>query len=117
MGVCAGIADWLRIDVNLVRLGFIIATAMTGGVVFFVYLALGIFLPVEDYNDSESVFDKFKSEYSRDRKPGKRTSNYRRGITIEDVSEEFNNLKTRVGRMEDKVFNKERDWDERFKKS
>jgi len=117
MGVCAGLANWLRMDVGLVRLGFIIASFMTGGVVFFIYLALGIFLPIDDCIESESIFDKVRTEYSGSSKKGSRRSGFRGGVTVEDVRDEFNNLKSRVSKMEDSVFNKERDWDNRFKNS
>ena len=30
MGVCAGLADWLNVDVLVVRLGVVFATLMTG---------------------------------------------------------------------------------------
>ncbi len=30
MGVCAGLADWLNVDVLVVRLGMIVATLITG---------------------------------------------------------------------------------------
>lgn len=96
MGVCLGISQWLSVDVGIVRLGVIVATFMSGGVVFFVYLALGIFLPIGDeYSDR-----RFKSR-----------------VTVDDVKNEFDNLKSRVSKMEDSIFNKERDWDERFKRS
>ncbi len=117
MGVCAGLANWLRMDVGLVRLGFIIAVFITGGVVFFVYIALGIFLQVDDNIETESIFDKVKSDFSSDRKRHGRKSNFHGGVTVEDVRDEFNNLKSRVGKMEDTVFNKEKDWDSRFKNS
>ena len=113
MGVCAGIANWLRMDVGLVRLGFIIASFASGGVVFFIYLALGIFLPIGDNYESESIYNKFKGDFSDNR----RGSGFRGKVTVEDVKKEYDNLKSRVGNMEDKIFNKERDWDERFKKS
>ena len=32
MGVCAGLADWLQVDVLIVRLGVVLATLMTGPV-------------------------------------------------------------------------------------
>lgn len=41
MGVCAGLADWLGIDVLVVRLGVIIATLMTGPVAVLVYILTG----------------------------------------------------------------------------
>lgn len=105
MGVCQGLANWLRMDVSLIRLAFIIGFFITGGFVLIVYLAMGIFLPIGDNYSSDSVYDNSRE--------------YRRGprVTIDDVKSEFDNLKSRVTDVEDAVFNKERDWDERFKKS
>jgi phage shock protein C len=112
MGVCSGLSDYLRIDVGLLRLAFIVGTFVTGGVAFFIYLALGIFLPV---SGAESVFDKVKSDYWDGTKGQSKTK--KRGVDINDVKSEFDNLKSRVSKMEDSVFNKEKDWDERFKRS
>lgn len=41
MGVCAGLADWLQIDVLIVRLGVILATLMTGPVAVLLYILTG----------------------------------------------------------------------------
>ena len=41
MGVCAGLADWLGIDVLIVRLGVIVATLMTGPVAVLLYILTG----------------------------------------------------------------------------
>jgi len=41
MGVCAGLADWLGIDVLIVRLGVIVATLMTGPVAILFYILTG----------------------------------------------------------------------------
>ena len=41
MGVCAGLADWLQVDVLIVRLGVIVATLMTGPVVILIYILTG----------------------------------------------------------------------------
>ena len=41
MGVCAGIADWLNVDVLFVRLGVVIATLMTGPVAILIYILTG----------------------------------------------------------------------------
>lgn len=123
MGVCSGIAEWLKMDVSLVRLAFIIGFFVTGGVVLVVYIALGIFLPVDDYKESDSIFDKFRDEYSYRKEEYSRRSDRssgakrRRDFTVKDIKDEFENLKTRVSNMENSVFDKEKDWDERFKKS
>ena len=41
MGVCAGLADWLGIDVLAVRLGVIAATLITGPVAILFYILTG----------------------------------------------------------------------------
>ena len=41
MGVCAGLADWLNIDVLVVRLGVIAATLLTGPVAILFYILTG----------------------------------------------------------------------------
>lgn len=41
MGVCAGLADWLGIDVLIVRLGVVLATLITGPVAILLYIVTG----------------------------------------------------------------------------
>ncbi len=41
MGVCAGLADWMGIDVLAVRLGLIIATLATGPITVLLYILTG----------------------------------------------------------------------------
>lgn len=41
MGVCAGLADWLNVDVLIVRLGVIAATLFTGPVAVLIYILTG----------------------------------------------------------------------------
>ena len=41
MGVCAGLADWLNVDVLVVRLGVVLATLMTGPVAILIYILTG----------------------------------------------------------------------------
>ena len=43
MGVCAGLADYSGVDVLWWRLGLVILTLTTGGLVLLAYIALGIF--------------------------------------------------------------------------
>tara|TARA_B100002019_G_scaffold293521_1_gene321895 strand:+ start:7957 stop:8112 length:156 start_codon:yes stop_codon:yes gene_type:complete len=47
-GVCAGISDFLGIDVRLIRILFIVAAITTASAMFWVYLLLGVFLPNKD---------------------------------------------------------------------
>jgi phage shock protein C len=41
MGVCAGLADWLKIDVLAVRLATIVAVLVTGPVAILLYILTG----------------------------------------------------------------------------
>ena len=41
MGVCAGLADWLGIDVLIVRLGLVVATLATGPIAVLLYILTG----------------------------------------------------------------------------
>lgn len=58
-GVCSGIADYFGVDVNLVRLGFIVAT-FTGFIGILAYLAAWVILPEEgeDASIAENLFNK-----------------------------------------------------------
>lgn len=47
MGVCAGLADWLGVDVLAVRLGVIVATLITGPIAILFYILTG-WLATED---------------------------------------------------------------------
>jgi phage shock protein C len=41
MGVCAGLADWMGVDVLAVRLGVVVATLVTGPLAIFLYILTG----------------------------------------------------------------------------
>jgi phage shock protein PspC (stress-responsive transcriptional regulator) len=47
-GVCGGIANWTGIDSSIIRLGFILGAIFTGSILFWIYLLLGILLPIQD---------------------------------------------------------------------
>lgn len=47
-GVCAGLSNYLGISVSLIRISFIFAAIFSGSIFFWVYLVLGIFLPLND---------------------------------------------------------------------
>jgi phage shock protein PspC (stress-responsive transcriptional regulator) len=46
-GVCAALAPELGVDVTLVRVGFIVLTVLTGGVMFWIYTLLWLALPAD----------------------------------------------------------------------
>ena len=45
MGVAAGLADYTGVDPMLIRLGFIVATLITGPVMIFFYVLMGLLAP------------------------------------------------------------------------
>lgn len=53
-GVAAGLADYFRIDPTIVRVLFVVAAFMTGGMVLLLYLILAIILPVNGGASSRS---------------------------------------------------------------
>ena len=52
VGVCAGLAEYLQTDVNLIRLLFILLSFLTLGVVFIFYLVVGYFIPPEETTEA-----------------------------------------------------------------
>ena len=58
-GVCSGIADYIGVDVNLVRLGFVVASFI-GFIGVLAYLAAWVILPEEGETTSiaENLFSK-----------------------------------------------------------
>jgi phage shock protein C len=59
-GVCAGLAEYFGVDVNLVRLGFGVFTVFYG-LGFLVYLAAWAILPKE--GDGSSVLESFVKRF------------------------------------------------------
>lgn len=45
-GVCAGLADYLELDVTLVRLVFVVLTLASGGFGILIYIVLAIVMPI-----------------------------------------------------------------------
>lgn len=112
-GVCQGIAEWKDLNVGYIRLGVIIAFTFSGFFpVGFLYLAAGFFLPVEPRHGKSDYYDRDargKRDYrraSRKEKSG--------GFSFDDIKAEFDDLSSRVNKMEDDVIDKEKDWEKRF---
>ncbi len=103
-GVCQGIAEWRDLPVDTLRTIVFVAMLVTGiapGII--IYALVALFLPLEPgygtyYGDSNNNYDQ-QSEQPRSR---------------EDLRETFERLKKKVQGMEEEIFDKERDWDQRF---
>jgi phage shock protein C len=99
LGVCKGIAEWRDFPVDTVRLVFVLLTLFTGGLPIWIYFILAFVLPVEP-------------EYREESRRQRRT----RPSSPDDVKADFEDLKERVGKMEDDELDKEKDWENRFTK-
>jgi phage shock protein PspC (stress-responsive transcriptional regulator) len=51
-GVAAGLASYLNVDATLVRIGFAVATAVTGGLAITAYLACLLLVPEDGASES-----------------------------------------------------------------
>jgi phage shock protein PspC (stress-responsive transcriptional regulator) len=62
-GVAAGLAGYFRVDVTLVRVGFVVATILGGGAGIAAYLACLLLVPEEGTSQSivGSLFDSAQS--------------------------------------------------------
>lgn len=47
-GVCGGIANWMGVDVSLVRIAFVLGAIFSGSIIFWIYLLLAMILPNEE---------------------------------------------------------------------
>ena len=47
-GVCGGLAKATGIDSSLIILGFVFGAIFTGSILFWIYLLLGIILPIDE---------------------------------------------------------------------
>jgi phage shock protein C len=99
-GVCTGLAEWRDLPADPVRLIVFLVVLATG--VFpgaLIYLAAALLIPMNPgYDYSESTI------YSND-EPKQSEA---------ELKAEYERLKRKVEKMESEMFNKERDWDDRF---
>lgn len=101
-GICQGIADWRDLPVEYIRIFMILVFIFSG---FFpvgiLYFLAALIIPVEPEGYRNTTFGG-ADDSRKDR--------------FDNVRRDFSDLKDRVKNMEGRVFDKERDWDERFKK-
>ncbi len=125
-GVATGLAEWRGLAVDTTRIIVLIITVFTG--IFplaAIYLALAVILPEQSDKDilstaewrdggyGDTVFSrktKKKASFARD----KAEDAVFREKTDEDLEKEYEELKKKVETMENDIFDREKDWDNRF---
>ncbi len=101
-GVATGLAEWRDLNPDMVRLIIFLVVLSTG--VFpgaLIYLAAALIIPMNPGSQT------FEGEYYKPRTDRQ---------DDEDLQAEYDRLKKKVEKMENDMFNKERDWDDRFHK-
>jgi Putative stress-responsive transcriptional regulator len=115
-GVATGLAEWRDLPVRPVQLIVFLSIVFTG---FFpgaiIYLIVALCLPLQseaDIIDGSAGYAYGNSNCgSRPWSDAEFTEN---GKSTEDLKNEYEALKKKVEKMEGQMFDKEKDWDERF---
>lgn len=120
LGVATGLAEWKALPVDATRLIVFLIVCCTSFIPGAIaYLVLAIVLPVQTEDDiiSESEWNR------RNRASHKYADNYQdvdyqevnSEKSTEDLKREYEELKRKVESMESEMFDREKDWDERFR--
>ncbi|MCI2103557.1 MAG: PspC domain-containing protein [Sphaerochaeta sp.] len=94
-GLCTGLAEWRDLDPNMVRIIVALIVIFTGvfpGAIIYLILSLIIPMQPEGYQAAEAAGQPSDDELKR----------------------KYDDLKKKVETMENDMFDKERDWDDRF---
>ncbi len=99
-GVCTGLAEWRDLPADPVRLIVFLVVLATGvfpGALIYLIAALLIPMNPESSCSSSTIYSEDEPKQSE-----------------AELKAEYERLKRKVEKMESEMFNKERDWDERF---
>lgn len=120
-GVVTGLAEWRGLPEDATRLVVLVIALFTAvAPVAVIYLLLALFLPEQTEDDIIS-----SSEWRRENCSGRKQEHRYgrkhnaedavfRDKTDEDLEKEYENLKRKVESMENDIYDKEKDWDNRF---
>ncbi len=119
-GVVTGLAEWRGLPADKTRLIVLIITVFTGVFpVCAIYLALALILP--EQKDSDRTDERecdWDTSYSTKRRRAFRNADAEDAVfrekNDEDLEKEYEELKKKVETMENDIFDKEKDWDNRF---
>lgn len=119
LGVATGLAEWKGFPEDVTRILMFIAVCCTSfipGII--VYLIIAVILPVQTEDDiihseyySSSSYNSYKKSKNYE------DANFREAPekTTEELKKEYEELKKKVESMENEMFDREKDWDERFR--
>lgn len=122
-GVATGLAEWKALPVDTTRLIVFIIVCCTSFIPgAAIYLILAMILPVQTEDDiiSEGEWRSRNKgfDFSNSHSDPYQDVDYKEVKTeksTEDLKREYEELKKKVEKMENEMFDREKDWDERFK--
>ena len=113
-GVVTGLAEWRDLPVEPTRLIVFLIVVCTG---FFpgalIYLGLAILLPLQGEEDMGCSYSSYRSSRNMDAEDA--TFRDADSKSTDELRREYEELKKKVETMEGEMFDKERDWDVRFR--
>lgn len=122
LGVATGLAEWRGFPPNFTRITVFLIICFTGFIPgLIIYLIAAIILPLQSDEDIISDGEWTRAERKR---YSRKSSKYEDASfkdagkgekSTEDLKKEYENLKKKVEEMESQVFDREKDWDARFK--
>ena len=124
MGVATGLAEWRGFPADITRLVvFLIFICTAFFPALLVYLIIAVILPEQTEADIIRDGDtSYSSDYAYSTRNRRSYSSYKnaddatfREKSDEDLEREYEELKKKVETMESDVFDKEKEWDARFK--
>ena len=117
-GVATGLAEWKDLPAEPVRLIVFFTILFTG---FFpgaiIYLIIALFLPLRtegDYYEPAGERKHTAGKYDHIYKNADDVHYEEAGKSTEDLKAEYEELRKKVETMENEMFDKEREWDEKF---
>ena len=118
LGVATGLAEWRDLPAEPVRLIVFFLILFTG---FFpgalIYLALALVLPAQQEGDYQPGERAKAWKYSHVYRDAQDVHYEEASKSTEELKEEYERLKRKVEAMESEMFDKEKEWDEKFNSS
>lgn len=120
LGVATGLAEWKALPVDMTRIiVFIIVCCSSFVPGAIIYLIIALILPVQTEDDiiSNDEWVRRNRKSYRDNYQDVDYEDVKTEKSTEDLKREYEELKKKVESMESEMFDREKDWDERFRSS
>lgn len=120
LGVATGLAEWKALPVDMTRIiVFIIVCCSSFIPGAIIYLVVALILPVQTEDDiiTDEEWARRNRKGYRDNYQDVNFEEVKTEKSTEELKREYEELKRKVESMESEMFDREKDWDERFRSS